>query len=84
MRQLLLERNSLKKGNCILKKCTECNSTTLVYKTEYGTLCYDCIIKKTPLDFCDECDDLTELIQFGDMLLCESCFKELEDKYEYD
>jgi hypothetical protein len=24
------------------------------------------------------------LIQFGDMLLCETCFKELEDKYEYD
>ena len=81
---MLLERNGLKRGDCILKKCSECHDTLLVYETEYGVLCYKCIVEKTPIDFCDECDDLTELIQFGDMPLCETCFKELEDKYEYD
>lgn len=81
---MLLERNGLKRGDCILKKCSECHDTLLVYETEYGVLCYKCIVEKTPIDFCDECDDLTELIQFGDMLLCETCFKKLEDKYEYD
>ena len=41
--------NSCPNRNVNLFYCDECNEETILYETEYGELCAECLLKKFPV-----------------------------------